>query len=290
MKKTIPLYDICTIDRTVHQDLLVERLATYQDKHYANLHKPHRHTFYHFVLFTKGKGAHTIDFSQFKIKPYQIYFMAPGQVHSWHFESPMEGYLVHFNAELFSTFLQRPDYIQQFQFFNGNSENGVYNLPVDLHDKVTNLLEAVLKEMDNTQRNLDMIRVLLLELFIHIDRRYVNEKTKNIPQQKLLTLNQFKQLIEKHYRLLRLPKEYAELMYITPNYLNALCNDVVGKSAGELIRDRILLEAKRFLTNADMDISEISYELNFQDNSYFTRFFKKSTGITPEAFRKKMTQ
>jgi len=247
MKKTIPLYEICTIDRTVHQDLLVERLGTYQDKHYTNLHKPHRHTFYHLVLFTKGKGAHTIDFSQFKIKPYQIYFMAPGQVHSWHFESPMEGYLVHFNAELFSTFLQRPDYIQQFQFFNGNSENGVYNLSVDLHDKVTGLMEAVLKEMDNTQRNLDMIRVLLLELFIHIDRRCVNEKTKNIPQQKLIMLNQFKQLIEKHYRLLRLPKEYAELMYITPNYLNALCNDVVGKSAGELIRDRILLEAKRLL-------------------------------------------
>ncbi len=144
--------------------------------------------------------------------------------------------------------------------------------------------------MENTTRNLDMIRVLLLELFLHIDRRCVNEKTKNIPQQKLLTLNQFKQLIEKHYRLLRLPKEYAELMYITLNYLNALCNDIVGKSAGELIRDRILLEAKRFLTNADMDISEISYELNFQDKFYFFRFFKKSTGLTPEEFRKKMTQ
>jgi AraC-like DNA-binding protein len=103
-------------------------------------------------------------------------------------------------------------------------------------------------------------------------------------------LNQFRQLIEKHFRLLRLPKEYAELMYITPNYLNALCQDVTGKSAGDLIRDRIILEAKRFLTNANMDISEISYELNFQDNSYFTRFFKKSTGITPEVFRKKMIQ
>jgi AraC-like DNA-binding protein len=289
MKKTIPLYDICTIDKHVHQDLLIDRLATYLEKHYSNLHKPHRHSFYHLVLFTKGKGTHTIDFSQFKVKPFQIYFMAPGQVHSWHFEGPMEGYIIHFNAELFSSFLQRPDHVQQFHFFNGNSENGVHNLPVQLHAKVNSLFETILKEKEQSQINLDMIRVLLLQLFIHIERSNVQVKTRNIPQQKLLMLNQFRQLIEKHFRLLRLPKEYAELMYITPNYLNALCQDVAGKSAGELIRDRIILEAKRFLTNADMDISEISYDLNFQDNSYFTKFFRKSTGITPEAFRKKMT-
>ncbi|HEX6426286.1 MAG TPA: helix-turn-helix transcriptional regulator [Niastella sp.] len=289
MKKAIPVYDICTIDKNVHQDLLVERLETYLEKHYSNLHKPHRHTFYHLVLFTKGKGTHTIDFSQFKVKPYQIYFMAPGQVHSWHFAAPMQGYIIHFNAELFSTFLQRPDHVQQFHFFNGNSEDGVHNLPAQLHTKVHSLLESILKEMEQSQANLDMIRVLLLQLFILVDRSCENVKTRNIPPQKLLMLNQFRQLIDTHFRLLRLPKEYAELMYITPNYLNALCQDVAGKSAGELIRDRIVLEAKRFLTNADMDISEISYELNFQDNSYFTRFFKKSTGITPEVFRKKMT-
>lgn len=76
------------------------------------------------------------------------------------------------------------------------------------------------------------------------------------------------------------------MLYVTPNYLNALSKDVTDRSAGELIRDRILLEAKRLLTNAKMTISEIALELDFMDNSYFTRFFKKYEGVTPETFRK----
>jgi len=64
------------------------------------------------------------------------------------------------------------------------------------------------------------------------------------------------------------------------------CQDLLGRSAGEVIRDRVLLEAKRLLTNAGMTATEIAYELNFQDNSYFNRFFKKYEGVTPDEFRR----
>ncbi|WP_242692211.1 helix-turn-helix domain-containing protein [Aridibaculum aurantiacum] len=78
------------------------------------------------------------------------------------------------------------------------------------------------------------------------------------------------------------------MLYVTPNHLNALCKDVTGRPAGELIRDRVLLEAKRLLINAKMSISEIALELDFTDNSYFTKFFKKYEGVTPEVFRKQI--
>ncbi len=65
---------------------------------------------------------------------------------------------------------------------------------------------------------------------------------------------------------------------------------LLGKTAGELIRDRVLLEAKRLLTNGDMSITELAYDLNFQDNSYFNRFFKKYADVTPEEFRKSFTK
>jgi len=61
-------------------------------------------------------------------------------------------------------------------------------------------------------------------------------------------------------------------------------------SAGELIRNRVLLEAKRLLVNLDLTINEISGLLNFSDSAYFTRFFKKYTGQTPEAFRNRNRQ
>jgi AraC-like DNA-binding protein len=61
---------------------------------------------------------------------------------------------------------------------------------------------------------------------------------------------------------------------------------MLGISAGEVIRNRVLLEAKRLLINLDLNIAEIGYRLNFNDNSYFTKFFKKYTGQLPEEFRK----
>ena len=73
---------------------------------------------------------------------------------------------------------------------------------------------------------------------------------------------------------------------IEPSNSQKLALSLVGKTAGDLIRDRVLLEAKRLLTNADMTVTEIAYDLNFQDNSYFNRFFKKETGMTPDEFRK----
>ncbi len=78
---------------------------------------------------------------------------------------------------------------------------------------------------------------------MQVERDCSKGEKKQVPQQKQLLLANFEQLINKHYNI-RLPKEYAELLYITPNHLDALCQDLLGKTAGELIRDRILLEAK----------------------------------------------
>jgi len=286
-KATIPVYDICTIDNHSQKDLLIEQFSIYLEKHYQDLHRPHRHTFYHLVLFTKGKGSHTIDFKKFPVQPYQIYFMTPGQVHSWHFEGKVDGYIVHFNEVLFTTFLQNSHYLERFHFFSGNSEDGVCLLPVSIREKVRSLFDTLLQEVKEVkEQSLDVIRLKLLELFITVERIGSSKKERAIPQQKTVLLRSFQQLIDKHFRSIKLPKEYAELLYVTPNHLNALCQDLVGKTAGDLIRDRILLEAKRLLTNADLTITEIAYDLNFQDNSYFNRFFKKNEGVTPDEFRK----
>jgi AraC-like DNA-binding protein len=288
-KASIPVYNIYGIDQqSGRQDLLIERFGAYLDKHYHNLHHPHRHSFYHLVFFTKGKGSHSIDFEKFTVRPFQIYFMIPGQVHSWHFEGEVEGYIVHFNESLFTSFLQNGHYLEQFHFFGGSAEDGVCQLPADEQDKVIHLFESLLSEAgDKKEYSLDMIRLRLLELFISVERCCLGKKGRNKPPQKYLLLRNFQQLIDKHFRIMKLPKEYAGMLYITPNHLNALSQDLLGKTAGDLIRDRVLLEAKRLLTNADMTVTEIAYDLNFQDNSYFNRFFKRNVGVTPEEFRKR---
>ena len=156
----------------------------------------------------------------------------------------------------------------------------------DLGHLVRPQFELILKKIAQAGADDDVVRVELLRLFFLLQSFVPAVPHPPVPPQKQQTLRHFRQLVEKNYRSLKLPKEYAVLLHITPNHLNALVTSLTGKNAGSIIRERVLLEAKRLLTNAAMSVSEIAYDLEFQDNSYFTRFFKRYTGQTPEAFRK----
>ncbi|MGN6437013.1 MAG: helix-turn-helix domain-containing protein [Agriterribacter sp.] len=289
-KEKIPVYDICTLqgNGSMQDDFLAEDLSAYLEKHYNHLHFPHRHSFYHIVLFTAGKGTHFIDFLTYPVVPFQLYCMIPGQVHSWHFTGQMSGFVINFSDRFFNAFLLNPHYLEKFSFFSGVSNDGVIKIAAGARNKIVQLFESVVAAAGTARpmRDADKLRILLLHLFVLIEAETPGLPEKPVPQQKAMLLRNFRKLIEEHYKTIRLPRQYAELLYITPNHLNALCQDMVGKTAGELIRERVLLEAKRLLTNVNLTAAEIAYELDFQDNSYFSRFFRKYTGQTPEAFRK----
>lgn len=268
------------------EDILVARFSDYLAAH-RDIHFPHRHSFYHLAFFTAGGGSHTIDFEKFPVKPGQLYFMVPGQVHSWFFSGGIEGYVMNVSAGFFNAFLQDADYVERFPFFSGVSAEGVVQLPKAAIPVVTAQFEGMLKEMKGDQAySQDMLRLQVLGMFIAVSRASRQGETRQELPHNYVLLRNFRKLVEQHYMQLRLPKEYAALLYVTPNYLNAFCRHMLGKSAGEIIRDRVLLEAKRLLINADMSIATIAYQLNFADNSYFTKFFKKYAGTTPEEFRK----
>ena len=288
VKNTIPVYDICSLSghNHVNRDLIAEPFGAYLKVH-PNLHLPHRHTFYHIVFFTKGSGFHTIDFEHFDVVPGQIYFMIPGQVHSWNFDGEVDGYVVNFSSDFFRSFLANDQYLEKFNFLRGIANESVQQLSGDAYDAAKRIFELIVKEVKNTDASaLDMVRACLIELFVTVFRQYREYGTMQGQQQNQLILYNFRELVDRLYAKKRLPKDYAALLYITPNHLNALCNHLLGKPAGEVIRERVLLEAKRLLINADKSISEIVQQLHFSDNSHFTKFFKKSTYFTPGEFRK----
>jgi len=252
---------------------------------HKNLFIAHKHSFYHLVFFTKGGGYQTIDFEHVPVKAGQLYFMAPGQVHNWHFEGEVDGYIINFSAAFFQSFLLRPGYLDDLPFFSGIVADAVIDVPGDKQAAITQLFEELIAENEE-QRFLsaDMIRTTLLKLFISAARLVSRQQAE--PTYNYTLMRNFQKLIDKNFISLKLPKDYADLLFITPNHLNALCNAMLGIPAGEVIRRRIALEAKRLLINRELTIARIAGELNFADNSYFTRFFKKQTGITPEEFRK----
>ncbi len=285
-KSTFPVYDIATLSDFKQEDIQISRFAPYLEVH-PNLHSPHKHSFYHLVLFTEGGGSHAIDFNSFKVKPFQVYFMIPGQVHSWSFEGHVDGYVINFSGQFFQSLLLNPDYLEQFAFFDGIAENAVVDLPEEMQNEVRALFERIVSESESIgPLSADMVKTLLLQFFISVSRLGIQQIRPSVSTYNYTLFKSFQRLVEKNFATLKLPRDYAALLYITPNHLNALCNEVMNLSAGEVIRNRIVLEAKRLLMNFDLSISEIAYRLNFQDNSYFTKFFKKLENIGPEEFRK----
>lgn len=270
--------------RHMRGDITAERFANYLQRH-TDLKFPHRHSFWHLVYFTKGAGTHTIDFETFKVVPGQIYFMAPGQVHSWHFEGKVDGYIVNFPGQLMHSFFREGLYMEQFPFFSGFANDCVILLD-SARSEVERLLKQIVDEAArNAAMSTEMICIALLSIFIRVMREMPVKEQKHIERHDQMLVYSFRRLVEQHYAQKHLPKEYATMLYITPNHLNAVCQGVLGKPAGEIIRDRILLEAKRLLAGHEIGVSEIAWQLNFSDNSYFTKFFKKYTGATPEYFR-----
>ena len=99
------------------------------------------------------------------------------------------------------------------------------------------------------------------------------------------TVEALRRLVEEHFRRERLISFYAEKLAITPDRLNDHVKRVSGVTAGHLIRQRVLTEAKRQLVFTSQPIHEIAYDLAFSDPSHFARFFRKQTGTTPHEFR-----
>ncbi|GGH58791.1 AraC-like DNA-binding protein [Filimonas zeae] len=251
-----------------------------------HLQVAHGHSYYHLLYFTQGSGEHVIDFTHYPVQKGAIYFMKPGQVHNWYFTVPADGYVINFSDGFFEQAFIRSQVLEHFPFWEPMAGPQVIQLPAPEQKKVEAVFEQILKEQTGqAAMNREMMAAMLLQLFITVKRSMPVAETLPVSYNATLMRN-FQQLIERNYAVLKLPKEYAALLYITPNHLNALCKDHLGVSAGELIRKRILLEAKRLLVNLELSIHEIASRLNFQDSSYFIKFFKKDTGITPEAFRK----
>ena len=289
-KQILPVYSISTLkDRNPSpKDFAADYFDHYLDEH-KDLHFPHKHSFYHLVYFSRGSGRHSIDFVNFDVEAGQIYFMIPGQVHTWEFETRPEGFIVNFSEEFLNALIVNPRYLDQFSFFSGIAAEQVITIPVEDRRKVEVILETVIRE-GNSKEELkdDFARTALIQLFIQVSRYTNKGNGKHQNNYNYLLLRNFQKLIDLHYKEKNLTKDYAAMLYVTPNHLNALSKDVTGRSAGELIRDRIVLEAKRLLVNAKMSVAEIAQELDFVDNSYFSKFFKKYVGVTPEIFRKQI--
>jgi AraC-like DNA-binding protein len=236
-----------------------------------------------FLLVTEGKGTHAIDLQHLDLRPQRLFLILPGQIHTLADVSNVNGRVLLFN----DTFLP----LSRRKFSGGiwpvlttNQPRAIRLPTTDMEYWVASLAEMERELTSKQEYRQEILFHTVSLLLIRSARSHGarSQKRSNVPYDFLFN---FQELIEENFMTLKTPRDYAAKMNITPNYLNALCRKKSGKSAGELIRQRILLEAKRLLAHSTMSISEIAFQLGFEDNSYFGRYFRRYTRLTPGEFR-----
>ena len=250
---------------------------------------PHRHDdFYEILFLTQGKGVHTIDFQNYVIKPYTIFFLSPGQIHELSLSDDVQGYIFLFTSSFYHFNKTEPYKLFELPFF--------YNLaqetpPLCLDNEAERQVfieyfkKAIIENQLKLTDNEEVIRALLDLILIQSKRIYPVGMMDEHAYKGRILVKRFKQLIEEKCQENLSVKQYADLLTITPNHLSETVKSVTGRTSTDLINDRMILEIKRLLTHTDMGVSEIAYHLNFADQSYFSKYFKKLTDVTPLSFR-----
>jgi AraC-like DNA-binding protein len=100
-------------------------------------------------------------------------------------------------------------------------------------------------------------------------------------------VKKFYQLVEENYEKNLTVTQYADLMAITPNHLTQTVSRLTGKTSSQIIRAKQILEIKRLLIHSNLSVTEIANLLNFHDQSYFAKFFKRETNDSPLKYRSK---
>jgi AraC-like DNA-binding protein len=158
-------------------------------------------------------------------------------------------------------------------------------------DSIWNEMEA---EAAPSKESEDIVRALLKLLSYKAARIYrslYEEGCAQIIESEQSRIGRdFRLAVEKHFRTTTSVSAYAKSLHVTADHLGAVIRGQMGRTPGDIIRERLLLEAKRLLIHTSMNISEIAYTLNFEDPAYFSRFFRRLVDKAPGDFREEFTE
>ncbi len=258
-----------------------EQLRTHVER-FPHVNAPHGHSFYLLLYVSAGTGTHTVDLVTYALRPGSVFFLAPGQVHQWHLEADADGIVVFFEPGFYQFRYPERDLLT-LPFFDNTHSPALY-LPAD--NELAPLFDKLLHEYQTSFPNQAEVLRAYLALILEIaTRHYPAAPASTEAGLAQSQIRQFGALLNQHYRTRRSVRDYAALLHLTANYLNALCRRVLGQTASDLIHARVVLEARRLLTHSALSVAQVADELGFDDPSYFGRYFRKYVGQSPEAFR-----
>ncbi len=255
--------------------------------------KPHIHSFYQIIWFKRGSGKHFVDFKAYDVSDNVIFFIAQNQVHYFDDHTEYEGVLLHFNE----AFLVKNENEMEF-FLKCNLFNNPYQQPsCCLGMEISGILDEYISQIEQEFENKEefgkelILKNYLKSFLIQVQRRKnefenSSNQLKELPDEKRLHLVTFVSLISENYKKGFTIAEYARLLHISSRSLSELTHQLLNKTPSQMVQERIILEAQRMLLYSNLTISQIGSRLGFDDASYFVKYFRKHTGVSPSEFRK----
>lgn len=285
-----PLTSKTELKQRKHQvDFNLQRMEVIYDQAQGKVDVPHRHDYYTVILVEKAEGHHVIDYKTYNFNPLQVHFVSPGQVHQVVTRSRPKGSVFTFSQDFLIENNIPERFISNINLFRQFGETP----PLDIDEVTFGRLSRILGEMQEClplnlhYRN----RALgaLLQLFLIYCNNSCLLDTKQLDEEHsgVCMLRDFKDLVNQNFTKWHKVSEYAPTLHITPKHLSYTIKSLTGKTAKELIQDRLSLEAKRLLFHTHLTIKEIAYRLGYEEPLHFSSFFKKQAGESPSQYRQR---
>lgn len=234
---------------------------------------------YHEIMWVQeGNTDFIIDGDRFNVMANSFFIVPKDRYHQFLPKERITGQVIRFTEEFLSHFprLLFSKFNQLAEVKIGQRENLIFQ----------KLFEIFQMEYTSANKNHKVLTNVLQGILYKLDEVKCQQLCKTNHNQSVDLIDRLQLLFDTHIRQHRSVKFYAQLLNITPRKLGLTLKVTLNNTTENLISQRLLIEAKRELIYSRNSISQIAYDLNFQDNSYFTKFFKKFTKITPKQFRK----
>lgn len=246
---------------------------------------PSKHSCHTLIFISSGEHTMKLGYQEYVTTDNEIIIIPAGQIFSLdNVNNIHKGYICQFHPDILIRKYGNRELLNDFDFLKISGNPKITLTSKDVIS-VTNILERLRKEYSETEiADLNIVQSYLITMFYEMNKNAV-KTSKGISASEMIT-TKFKELIHENIKTQHQVNYYSSQLSVTPNHLNKCVKTVTGKSAVKWIDENILLEAKYLLFQTTLSVGEIATQVGFDDQSYFSRFFKKAEGISPIRYRK----
>ena len=266
---------------------LAFKLFSFQDNSYFD--HLQRNNYYSLIWVKEGSGKLKTNFSEYGFEENTLFSFAPYQPFMLS-SALVKGVAIYFHSDFFCIHKHQTEVTCNGVLFNNIYQTPFFQVDETLEGTLDKVIEQIKAEIQRPGLAQYELLISLMKIFlISASRTKAQQQPDSIPSttgaKEPVILQNLKEAIEKDFKSKHTPQDYAIHLNISPNALAKITKAHFNKTLTNLIAERIIIEAKRELYLTNKSVKEVAYELGYDDEYYFSRFFKKNVNISPQAYR-----